>query len=298
METSPFLLLVGSIALDSIFTSHGNHENLLGGSTTYALISAGRFARTHVVGVVGTDFPPEGLAVYQQFSADLTDLKTLPGNTFRWGGLYHLDQDERETLFTELGVFADFQPELSPVNRSPAVVFLANIHPELQLAVLDQIEGDPLVIVDTMNLWISTTREALDRVLKRTSILLLNESEAHLLTDHFQPDDAAADLLTRGPKQVVIKLGSQGSVYYAGSEKISMGVYPVKQVVDATGAGDSFGGGFAAALLQGKSIRQAMALGSSLASFTVEDFGITRLAQAATPEIQERLTYLLKRDWG
>ncbi|NOZ74217.1 MAG: sugar kinase [FCB group bacterium] len=293
-----FTLLVGSIALDSIFTSHGSHENLLGGSTTYALVSGGRFVPTHVVGIVGDDFPESGRQIYKQYAADLTDLKTEPGKTFRWGALYHADQDNRDTMFTELGVFADFDPQLSPVNQQAGLVFLANIHPALQLSVMNQVRNDATLVVDTMNLWIETTREELGEVFKKTTILLINESEAYLLTDEYDLDQAAAMIQAMGPKTVVIKQGSTGSTLWSDNERINMGIYPVDPVVDATGAGDSFGGGFVAALFMGKSFREALALGAAMASFTVEDFGITRLAQATSEEIQKRLTYLINGDWG
>jgi len=288
-----FALIVGSIALDTIETPHGSHVDLLGGSTTYALLAAGRFIPVHIVGVVGEDFPKYFREIYNSFAADITDLMTETGTTFRWGGKYGENQDNRETLFTELGVFADFNPQLSVQNQTAEMVFLANIHPSLQLSVMDQAGDQSIYVVDTMNLWIDTTRPELEKVLERTTFLLINESEAEMLTNETNLEKSAEILQEMGPKAVVIKQGSKGSTFFSGSQQISMGVYPVKKVVDATGAGDTFGGGFVAALAMGKDYREALALGSALASFTVEDFGVLSLLSATPETIESRLTALL-----
>ncbi|NOZ04261.1 MAG: sugar kinase [FCB group bacterium] len=286
------ILIVGSIALDTIETPKGARENLLGGSTTYATIAAGRTAPVHVVGVVGNDFPPEGHAIYRRFAADLTDLKVVEGKTFRWGGRYKDNMDERDTLFTELGVFAEFDPQLSERNRKVPWVFLANIHPGLQLSVMGQNDRQQKVVIDTMNLWIETTRKELLAVLKKADVLLINEEEAQLLTGTASERDAAKSLQDLGPRTIVIKRGSRGAVLFDNEDTISVGVYPIEEVIDPTGAGDTFGGGFIAELARDGSFSDALVAGSALASVCVEGFGVERLLQVTTAEIEERKAYL------
>ncbi len=286
------ILIVGSIALDTIETPKGSRENLLGGSTTYATIAAGRTAPVHVVGVVGNDFPPEGHAIYRRFAADLTDLKVVEGKTFRWGGRYKGNMDERDTLFTDLGVFADFDPQLSEQNRIVPWVFLANIHPGLQLSVIGQNDRQQKVVIDTMNLWIETTRKELSAVLKKADVLLINEEEAQLLTGTVSEIDAANNLRELGPETVVIKRGSRGAILFGNKGSLSVGVYPVKEVVDPTGAGDTFGGGFIAELARNGSFSEALVAGSALASVCVEGFGVERLLRVTDEEIEERKAFL------
>lgn len=283
------ILIVGSIAIDTIEIGTERYKDLLGGSTTYATIAAGRFSDVHVVGVIGNDFPQEGYDIYRKYAMDLTDLEVVAGDTFRWGGRYHDNFDDRDTLFTDLGVFGGFNPKLSAINRNLKYVFLANIHPALQKSVIDQCQGEPTIIIDTMNLWIDTTRQELLDVLSQSNILLINESEAEMLTDCFDLDDAATTLLGLGPQTVVIKRGSKGAVLYNSvGRKISIGIYPIDKVVDPTGAGDTFGGGFIAALAEGKSYTDALVLGSALASICVEGVGVEALKLATDEEINKR----------
>ncbi len=291
METNS-LLIVGSIALDTIETSAGRRENILGGSTTYALTAAGRLAEVSVVGVVGNDFPEEGHRFYKHWSSDLTDFQVVDGLTFRWGGRYHANGDDRDTLFTELGVFADFNPQLSEHNTKAPVIFLANIHPALQLAVIDQSKDDATIITDTMNLWIDTTRPQLMQVLEQTDILLINETEAQSLAGTDSVEAAATVLAGFGPQTVVIKLGSKGALLFSPDEQLAIGVYPVQRVLDPTGAGDTFGGGFASSLACGQGYREALVNGSALASFCVEDFGVDKLASAMADDVKSRKEYL------
>ncbi len=286
--TKNSLLIVGSIALDTIETSAGRRENILGGSTTYAMAAAGRSAAVHIVGIVGDDFPQEGHTFYRNWSSDLSDFKIVAGSTFRWGGHYHANGDDRDTLFTNLGVFREFNPQLNPGNRKIPVVFLANIHPALQSSVIAQSDPRAIIITDTMNLWIGTTKAQLLEVLQRTEVLLINETEAQQLAGTNSIETAAGILQDLGPKVVVIKLGSKGARLFSPEAELSIGIYPVKQVIDPTGAGDTFGGGFAAALANGRSYREALINGSALASFCVEDFGVTALAGASESAIQER----------
>ena len=286
------ILIVGSIALDTIENNRGKREDLIGGSTTYVTVAAGRSVPVNVVGVIGNDFPDEGLKIYQRYANSLVDLECKEGNTFRWGGRYGENMDNRETLFTDLGVFSDFSPRLSTVNKNVSNVFLANIHPSLQLSVINQMAGKPLVVTDTMNLWIETTKNELLEVLKKSDILLINESEAELITGTNNIDRSAVQLQGLGPSTVVIKKGSSGAVLFHGEEKVSIGAYPVKDVIDTTGAGDTFGGGFVSALASGGTFRDALIKGSALASICVEGFGVESLLEVNLEEIKKREKFL------
>ena len=286
------ILIIGSIALDTIENNRGKREDLIGGSTTYATVAAGRSVPVNVVGVIGNDFPDEGLKIYQRYANSLVDLECKEGNTFRWGGRYGENMDSRETLFTDLGVFSDFSPRLSTVNKNVSNVFLANIHPSLQLSVINQMAGKPLIVTDTMNLWIETTKNKLLKVLKKSDILLINESEAELISGTNNIDRSAVQLQGLGPSTVVIKKGSSGAVLFHGEEKVSIGAYPVKDVIDTTGAGDTFGGGFVSALASGGTFRDALIKGSALASICVEGFGVESLLEVNLEEIKKREKFL------
>ena len=286
------ILIIGSIALDTIENNRGKREDLIGGSTTYATVAAGRSVPVNVVGVIGNDFPDEGLKIYQRYANSLVDLECKEGNTFRWGGRYGENMDSRETLFTDLGVFSDFLPRLSTVNKNVSNVFLANIHPSLQLSVINQMAGKPLIVTDTMNLWIETTKNELLKVLKKSGILLINESEAELISGTNNIDRSAVQLQGLGPSTVVIKKGSSGAVLFHGEEKVSIGAYPVKDVIDTTGAGDTFGGGFVSALASGGTFRDALIKGSALASICVEGFGVESLLEVNLEEIKKREKFL------
>lgn len=286
------ILIIGSIALDTIENNRGKREDLIGGSTTYVTVAAGRWVPVNVVGVIGNDFPDEGLEIYKRYANSLVDLQCKKGNTFRWGGRYGKNMDSRETLFTDLGVFSDFSPRLSTVNKNISNVFLANIHPSLQLSVINQMAGKPLVVTDTMNLWIETTKNELLEVLKKSDILLINESEAELITGTNNIDRSAVQLQGLGPSTVVIKKGSSGAVLFHDEEKVSIGAYPVKDVIDTTGAGDTFGGGFVSALASGGTFRDALIKGSALASICVEGFGVESLLEVNLEEIKKRENFL------
>ena len=286
------ILIIGSIALDTIENNRGKREDLIGGSTTYVTVAAGRSVPVNVVGVIGNDFPDEGLEIYQRYANSLVDLECKEGNTFRWGGRYGENMDSRETLFTDLGVFSDFSPRLSTVNKNVSNVFLANIHPSLQLSVINQMAGKPLIVTDTMNLWIETTKNELLEVLKKSDILLINESEAELISATNNIDRSAVQLQGLGPSTVVIKKGSSGAVLFHGEEKVSIGAYPVKDVIDTTGAGDTFGGGFVSALASGGTFRDALIKGSALASICVEGFGVESLLEVNLEEIKKREKFL------
>ena len=282
-------LILGSVALDTIETKYGKAENLLGGSATYATIAAGLYGDAIPVGIVGDDFPKDGLDIFEKFSKNLKDLDQQPGGTFKWGGKYHDNGDDRDTLFTDLGVFENFNPSIHTSNKNASWLFLANIHPSLQLSVLEQCINAPLVVTDTMNLWIDSTPEELKKIISKTNILLINESELHLLTKEQNVDKSIKEVLSMGPEKVIVKFGSKGAKCFSENENIAVGVYPVKNVIDPTGAGDVFGGGFISGLVDGLSIKEAMLRGSALASFCIEDFGVKKLLNISVNEVDNRI---------
>ena len=287
------ILIVGSIAIDTVETPFEKQSNVLGGSTTYSLIASGKSLDISVVGIVGEDFPAEARALYNSYANDLSDLKTGDGNTFRWGGKYHANWDDRDTLFTELGVFMDFNPVLSESNKNRSHILLANIHPELQYSVISQNQNsDAVIVVDTMNLWIETTLHSLEKVLLSSNILLINESESFQLTNENNIKNAAESLLKMGPEIVVIKKGSRGAELYSLKEHIEVGAYPVKNVVDPTGAGDAFAGAFTASLADEESNETALLQASASASISIESFGVEKLQNATNQEINDRVNFL------
>ena len=282
-------LILGSVALDTIETKYGKAENLLGGSATYATIAAGLYGDAIPVGIVGDDFPKDGLDIFEKFSKNLKDLDQQPGGTFKWVGKYHENGDDRDTLSTDLGVFEKFNPSIHNSNKNASWLFLANIHPSLQLSVLEQCTNAPLVVTDTMNLWIDSTPEELRKIISKTNILLINESELHLLTKEQNVDKSIKEVLSMGPEKVIVKFGSKGAKCFSENENIAVGVYPVKKVIDPTGAGDVFGGGFISGLVDGLSIKEAMLRGSALASFCIEDFGVKKLLNVSVNEVDNRI---------
>ena len=282
-------LILGSVALDTIETKYGKAEDLLGGSATYATIAAGLYGDAIPVGIVGDDFPKDGLDIFEKFSKNLKDLDQQPGGTFKWGGKYHENGDDRDTLFTDLGVFEKFNPSIHNSNKNASWLFLANIHPSLQLSVLEQCTNAPLVVTDTMNLWIDSTPEELKKIISKTNILLINESELHLLTKEQNVDKSIKEVLSMGPEKVIVKFGSKGAKCFSENENIAVGVYPIKKVIDPTGAGDVFGGGFISGLVDGLSIKEAMLRGSALASFCIEDFGVKKLLNVSVNEVDDRI---------
>ena len=289
------ILIVGSIAIDTIETPFEKKSDVLGGSTTYSLVASGKKTDVSVVGIVGNDFPNEGYSLYRSYADDLNDLKTADGKTFRWGGRYHENWDDRDTLFTELGVFLDFNPILSESNKNRSHILLANIHPELQYSVILQNQNpDAVIVVDTMNLWIETTLPSLEKVISSSNILLINESESFLLTKEKNIKNAASALLSMGPEMVVIKKGSKGAELFSDKDHIEIGAFPVTNVVDPTGAGDVFAGAFIASLAAQESSESALLSASASASISIESFGTQKLQNASTEEINERINLLNK----
>jgi len=290
MKNTNKILILGSIGLDTIQTKYGKKENLLGGSATYATIAAGIHGSVIPLGIVGDDFPKEGYDIFSKYSININNIETKTGSTFRWGGKYHDNGDDRDTLFTELGVFENFDPVISESDSNVSYLFLANIHPALQMSVLKQCTKTPIVITDTMNLWIDTTSDELTSLINKTNILLINESEIIELTKSADIKTAAHKVLSMGPEKIIIKLGSKGAKCFSNSnEEISIGVYPVSKVVDPTGAGDVFGGGFVSGIADGLSVYDSMRRGTALASFCIENFGVTRLLNVASDELEYRV---------
>lgn len=290
------ILAVGSIALDSLETPFGKREEVPGGSATFFSTSASFFGPVQIVGVVGEDFPEEHLEFLEERGVDLTGVTRSSGKTFRWKGRYGFDLNEAHTLETHLNVFGDFNPELPPTLRKPDFLFLGNIHPALQSRVLDQVEARPKVVAaDTMNFWIEATRPELLEVLERVDILFVNDAEARQLAGEHNIVKAARAILRMGPKRAVIKRGEYGALLFEDGHVFSAPAYPLEDVFDPTGAGDSFAGGFLGYLahrrgdLSTDGLRQACIAGSTMASFCVEKFSLDRFRELTQAEIDERL---------
>ncbi|MFB3789656.1 MAG: PfkB family carbohydrate kinase [bacterium] len=292
--TSPRLLIVGSIGLDTIETPRASVERVLGGAAVFAASAACYFAVPAVVGVVGDDFPPEHEALLRAQGVDLTCVDKKPGKTFFWHGRYEDDMNNRVTLDTQLGVFGDFAPRIDPPYDRIATVFLANIHPQLQLDVLDAMRGSPLTAADSMNYWIRTTPDLLNKVIQRVGIFFVNDEEARMLTNRQTIRSAADALLSMGPQLVVIKRGDAGAGLFTRESEFFVPALPLRQVVDPTGAGDAFAGGMMGYLARrsGRSfaaMKQAAVAGTVMASFGVEDFSLNRLAHVTKRNIEERI---------
>ena len=282
------LLIAGSIAVDLIETPQDKRNAILGGSITHALIPSGKRVSVFPVGIIGSDFPDEGMDIYNSYSESLENIQQVVGQTFRWGGRYHENWDKRDTLFTELGVFEDYQPVISKSACDADVIFLANIHPALQLSVLKQCSKAQTVITDSMNLWIDIAKDELLTVLQQTNILLINEEEAQQLTSQKNLNKAASHMLELGPDTVIIKKGSRGSAIFTTEDCTCIPAVSGVSVVDPTGAGDTFGGGMAASLVLGESLVNAVSDGTAWASTCVEGFGIANTLLAKREEINQR----------
>lgn len=292
--TSPQLLIVGSIGLDTIETPRATMERILGGAAVFASCAARYFASPAVVGVVGDDFPPEHEARLRDQGVDLTCVEKKPGKTFFWHGRYEDDMNNRVTLDTQLGVFGEFTPRIDPPYDRITTVFLANIHPQLQLDVLDAMRGNPLTAADSMNLWIRTTPDLLNQVIQRVGIFFVNEEEARMLTRRQTIRSAADALLSMGPRLVVIKRGDAGAALFTRESEFFVPAVPLRQVVDPTGAGDTFAGGMMGYLARTgnhsfPAMKQAAVIGTVMASFCVEDFSLNRLAHIEKRAIEERI---------
>ncbi len=284
--------VVGSIALDTVETTEGSNIEGLGGAATYFSLAAANYTEVHLVGVVGEDFSSEHVALFHQKNINLDGLERAAGRTFRWTGRYHEDMNERDTLDTQLNVFQDFHPKLPKAACEAEYLFLGNIHPALQLEVLDQANAR-FVGLDTMNLWIDISLEDLKRVLKHVDVLIINDSEARMLSGQRNLLLAAAAIRALGPNIVVLKKGEHGCMLFQGENVFSAPAFPLRHVADPTGAGDTFAGGFMGYLAERDAtdwatLCKAVIHGTVVASYTCEQFGPDRLTTLTRDEILRR----------
>ena len=287
------ILTVGSVAFDSVKTPFGEVSRVVAGAATYFSIAASFFTDVRLVGVVGDDFLDDHLSVFTGRRVELDGLQRVAGETFRWRGEYSSDLNTRETIYTHLNVFEDFRPRIPDRFRSTPFVFLANIHPSLQLEVLEQVKQPELVALDTMNYWIEGTPEELQKVLSRVDILVINDSEARQLSEEGNLVKAARIIQGMGPERVVIKRGEYGVLMTRPEGFFAVPSLPLDRVCDPTGAGDTFAGGFlgflaAATKITDQVVNQAVIAGSVMASFAVEGFGLDRLLTLTDMEIKQR----------
>jgi sugar/nucleoside kinase (ribokinase family) len=287
------VLVVGTVAFDSIETPFGSAERILGGSAAYFALAASVFTPVRLVGVIGRDFPEEYIELFTQRKIDIAGLQKEQGETFHWRGRYHEDVNVRDTLELHLNVLAGFVPRLPESYRDAEYVFLGNIDPLMQAEVLNQIRAAKLVVCDTMDHWIRESPEELRKVLNRIEILVINDSEAKLLSGYNNIVQAARAILKMGPKVVLIKRGEYGVLQFSDGSVFATPAYPLEEVFDPTGAGDSFAGGFLGQLARSgdhseRGLRRAIVYGSVVASFTVEDFGVKRLTGVGLEDIEER----------
>lgn len=287
------ILVVGSVALDDVRTPFGSVQGAFGGSASYFSLAARFFAPVRLVAVVGNDLPAEHLALLRDSGIDTRGLEFADGPCFRWGGEYGYDMNSRTTLFTHLNVFEHFHPKVPAEYRDSRVVFLGNIHPGLQLEVLDQVASPRLVALDTMNLWIETARAELLRVLPRVDVLIVNDAEARQLAEEPNLIRAGRKLRALGPRSIVIKKGEHGAALFTEDGYFAAAALPLEDVLDPTGAGDAFAGGLvgslaAAPAVTSRALRRGIVLGTVLASFTVQDFGLEGLRRVERQRIGER----------
>jgi sugar/nucleoside kinase (ribokinase family) len=288
------LLVVGSVALDSVETPFGKVDDALGGSATFFAAAASLYCDVQLVGVIGSDFPVEQLKFLEARGVDLDGLDRCEGESFRWSGVYSYDLNSRETLETRLGVFADFQPKIPETFRDSEWIFLGNIDPELQLDVLEQVRKPRFVAADTMNFWISGKRDELLKLLGRVDLLMVNDSEARELSGDHNLLRAARWIQARGPEMVVVKKGEHGAILFTREFAFFAPGYPLEVVFDPTGAGDAFAGGFLGYLARAgstdpESLRKAMIYGSAMGSFAVERFGLERFHDLTAREVHDRV---------
>lgn len=288
------LLVVGSVAFDAVETPFGKCDQMLGGSASHFSISASYYTDVRVVGVVGGDFTHMDQEVFEKHGINTSDLERIPGGkTFRWQGRYDYDLNVAHTLDTQLNVFADFKPKLSDESKKARLVFLGNIQPDLQREVREQVPHAELVALDTMNLWIETSKESLLRTIKGVDVVIINDAEARQLTGIPNLIKAARMILSFGPKALIVKRGEYGAALFTAQNYFAIPAYPLESVFDPTGAGDTFAGGFMGYLasqekLDEAAMRRAMIFGSVMASFNVEEFGTERVRRLTHQEINDR----------
>ncbi|MCF7832990.1 MAG: sugar kinase [Candidatus Marinimicrobia bacterium] len=295
------LVVVGSIALDTVITPKGRRDDAVGGSATFFSLAAQHFSPVSIVGVVGTDFPRRAIDEFKKRNIDLEGLAIKEGKTFRWGGEYKTNMKNRDTIFTELNVFKTFSPILPPSYKKTDFLFLANIHPELQLQVLDQMEENPLVGLDSMNHWIERSRDKLLEAISRSNIIIINDEEIIQLSQMPFLIDGVKFIQDHGPQTVIVKKGKYGAELFHGAQHAIYPICPEEQLIDPTGAGDAFAGGFMGFLasknvkdLKFDDYREAMIYGTVMASFLVESFSTDKLESLNIDEINERMGIFCK----
>ncbi|OPY26474.1 MAG: putative sugar kinase [Methanocella sp. PtaU1.Bin125] len=293
------VIMVGTVALDSVKTPFGEVEETLGGSAVYASVAASTFARVGLVGVVGRDFPERHIAFLREKGVDLDGLEIADGDSFRWKGYYEYDMNQAHTLDTRLNVLSQFNPKLPKAYRDARYVFLANTDPEIQMNVYDQINNPKLVMLDTMNFWIENKKDALSRVIEKVDVMLTNDAEARQFFGTPNLIKAGRAFLEMGPKAVIIKKGEHGAILFTGDQCFVAPAYPLENLVDPTGAGDSFAGGFIGWLaktddVSPRNMRKAVVFGSIVASYNAEDFSLNKLKTITHEDIFNR--YMMFQD--
>ena len=301
MKNKEDIVVVGSVAFDDIQTNKGKETRLLGGSGTYFSIAASLFTKVHLVGVVGDDFDKSYIELFNSKSISTKYLNKEKGDTFHWGGIYSDDFSTRDTLFTKLGVFENFNPKISNEDFDNPILFLANIQPNLQMQMINQVTNANLIALDTMNLWIENSYNDLIKVIKKTDILLINDEEILQLTNKNNINDAATNLLEYGLKYIIVKKGRQGSLLVSQNRRETIPAVPGIDVFDPTGAGDSFAGGFLGSLASNSKkfhieinnpddiLINAIIVGTAIASFTVSNFGINGIKNLQLQNIEKRI---------
>ncbi|MDD3051053.1 MAG: PfkB family carbohydrate kinase [Candidatus Cloacimonetes bacterium] len=292
------LLNIGSIAFDDVKTPYGEIKLAMGGSAVYASLSSSKFVSTAILGVVGNDFSEENFAILKRNGIDTSGIEVVSGDSFHWSGVYN-DLNRAETIKTDLNVFADFNPRLSENQKKCPYVFLGNIDPILQKSVLEQINNDAIVGCDTMNYWIMSKRRDLENVINNIDLLFINEDELKMLTEQSNIFQAAENILKGRLKYLIIKRGEYGSILYGKDLLFFVPVYPIKEVIDPTGAGDSFAGAFMGYIakmdnLNSETMKKAMLYATILASYNIQSFSVNELDRVQYPEIDRRHSELLR----
>ncbi len=287
------IVVFGTVALDSVQTPFGERDDVLGGSGTYAAYTAGFFTEVGLVGIVGEDFPEDYFRILRDQGIDITGVEVVPGKTFRWKGLYEYDMNEAKTLDTQLNTMVDYMPKVPEAYRDYDYILLANDDPEMQIHALEQMHNPGLVICDTMNLWIDIKKQHLKRLFGMVDIVILNDGEARQYTGQPSLIKAATMISSDGPKSVIIKKGEHGALLYTNKGFFAVPGYPLEEIYDPTGAGDSFAGGFVGYLAQNgrlteENMKKAVVYGSVMASFNVEKFSLERLLTLTPDDIQKR----------
>lgn len=293
------VIIAGTVALDSVRTPFGEVKEILGGSAVYASVAAKNFSRPGIVAVIGKDFPKQHIDFLENMGVDVTGLETQSGDTFRWEGYYDYDMNQAHTVDTKLNVLASFDPKVPEAYRNAKYVFLANTDPEIQMKTLKQMHKPKLVMMDTMNFWIDSKKDELKRMIEKVDVIVTNDAEARQFFDTPNLISAGRSFLNLGPKAVIIKKGEHGAILFTENSCFSAPAYPLEKLVDPTGAGDSFAGGFIGWLaktddISPRNMRKAVIFGSAIASFDTEDFSLNKLKTITKDDIFNR--YMMFQD--